>query len=276
MASTVGTTGLAAQGISTTGDVHWNLPAAVLYEHALRRGEGTIAADGPLVCRTGQHTGRSPNDKFVVKEPSSEAHVHWGKVNRPLAPEHFAALRADIVAHLGDKELFVQNLHAGADPRCRLPVRMISEYGTACSSGTCHRPDGRQLAEHRQFTVICAPSFKADPARHGALDVAARPQHGGQECSSPAPAMPARTESIFTVLNYVLPLKGVLPMHCSASIGEAGDTALFFRAGRDRQDHMRATRSAASSATTSTGGATAASSTSKAAATPRPSSSRPS
>ena len=116
MASMQGTAGLEIHGISTTGTVHWNLTAAVLYEHALRKGEGTIAAEGPLVCRTGQHTGRSPNDKFVVKEPSSEAHIQWGKVNRPLSPEHFAALRADVVAHLADKELFIQNLHAGADP----------------------------------------------------------------------------------------------------------------------------------------------------------------
>ncbi len=128
MASTHGhTSGLDAHGITTTGQVYWNLTAPVLYEHALRRNEGMVAAEGPLVCRTGQHTGRSPNDKFVVKDASSEAHVHWGKVNRPMSPEHFATLRADIVAHLAAKDLFVQNLHAGADPAYRLPVRVVSE-----------------------------------------------------------------------------------------------------------------------------------------------------
>jgi len=115
MASTQGTSGLDAHGISTTGSVYWNLTAAVLYEHALQRGEGMLAAEGPLVCRTGQHTGRSPNDKFFVKEPSSEAHIHWGKVNRPLAPTHFAALRPDVVGPPRNKDLLDKaNTAAGA------------------------------------------------------------------------------------------------------------------------------------------------------------------
>lgn len=233
MASTQGTSGLDAHGISTTGSVHWNLTPAVLYEQALQRGEGVIAAEGPLVCRTGQHTGRSPNDKFFVKEPSSEAHIHWGKVNRPLAPEHFTALRADVVAHLADKDLFVQNLHAGADPVYRLPVRMISEYAwhSLFVRNLFIVPTAAELAAHRpEWTVICAPSFKAEPARHGtrsdcviAVNIAAREVIiGGTSYAG------ENKKSIFTVLNYVLPLKGVLPMHCSANIGKGGDTALFF------------------------------------------------
>ncbi len=233
MASTQGTTGLDAHGISTTGSVHWNLTPAVLYEQALQRGEGVIAAEGPLVCRTGQHTGRSPNDKFFVKEPSSEAHIHWGKVNRPLAPEHFTALRADVVAHLADKDLFVQNLHAGADPAYRLPVRMISEYAwhSLFVRNLFIVPTTAELAAHRpDWTVICAPTFKADPARHGtrsdcviAVNIAAKEVIiGGTSYAG------ENKKSIFTVLNYVLPLKGVLPMHCSANIGTGGDTALFF------------------------------------------------
>ncbi|MDP1572060.1 MAG: phosphoenolpyruvate carboxykinase [Vicinamibacterales bacterium] len=225
--------GLAEHGITTTGDLHWNLTPAALYEHAIRRGEAGLAEGGPLVCRTGAHTGRSPNDKFVVKEPSSEAHVHWGKVNRPMSPEHFAALRQDLVAHLGDKTLFVQDLYAGADPAYRLPVRFVSElaWQSLFVQNLFIVPPAREREAHvPEFTVICAPSFQADPARHGtrstvviALNVATREvliggtSYGGEN-----------KKSIFTVLNYLLPLRKVLSMHCSANIGPDGDTALFF------------------------------------------------
>ena len=107
--------------------VYWNLTTSALYEEAVRRHEGLIAADGPLACRTGQHTGRSPNDKFVVREPSSEAHIAWGKVNRPLAPGYFDALHADMLSSLQGKELFVQDCFAGADPKYRLSIRVINE-----------------------------------------------------------------------------------------------------------------------------------------------------
>ena len=227
------TSGLDAHGISTTGQVHWNLTAPLLYEHALRRDEGVVAADGPLVCRTGQHTGRSPNDKFVVQEPSSQAHVHWGKVNRPMAPEHFVALRADVVAHLAAKDLFVQNLHAGADPVYRLPIRFVSEFAwhSLFVRNLFIVPTPDELAVHEpEFTVICAPSFQADPARHGtrsdtviALNMAAR-----EVLIAGTSYAGENKKSIFSVLNYVLPLKGVLSMHCSANIGPADDTALFF------------------------------------------------
>ena len=234
MASTHGrTSGLDAHGIATTGQIHWNLAAPLLYEHAIRRNEGVVAADGPLVCRTGQHTGRSPNDKFVVQEPSSQAHVHWGKVNRPMAPEHFAALRADIVAHLAAKDLFVQNLHAGADPVYRLPVRFVSEFAwhSLFVRNLFIVPTADELAGHApEFTVICAPSFQADPARHGtrsetviALNMAAK-----EVLIAGTSYAGENKKSIFSVLNYVLPLKGVLSMHCSANIGAGGDTALFF------------------------------------------------
>src|SRR5471032_136274 len=108
--------GLEREGI-VAGTIHWNLSAPALYEHAVRRGEGTIAANGPLVCRTGQHTGRSPNDKFVVREPSSEKEVAWGKVNRPVEPAQFDALHADLASSLTGKELFVLDCFAGADPQ---------------------------------------------------------------------------------------------------------------------------------------------------------------
>ena len=192
-----------------------------------------MAAEGPLVCRTGQHTGRSPNDKFVVREPSSETHVHWGKVNRPLSPEHYAALRADVVAHLGTKELFVQNLHAGADPVYRLPVRVVSElaWQSLFVRNLFIVPNAEELAAHTpEFTILCAPSFQADPARHGTRsEVAIAVNMAAREVVITGTSYAGENKkSIFSVLNYVLPLKGVLSMHCSANIGKGGDTALFF------------------------------------------------
>src|SRR5438552_9648541 len=118
--------GLERDGIETTS-VKWNLSPAALYEEALRREEGLLASNGPLACRTGQHTGRSPNDKFVVREPSSEAEIAWGKVNRPMDAAHFEVLHEDFRAALRGKELFVQDCYAGADPAYRLPIRVVNE-----------------------------------------------------------------------------------------------------------------------------------------------------
>src|SRR3954469_8114327 len=120
--------GLEALGIVRSGRVHWNLSPAALYEEAIRRGEATLAAEGPLVARTGSHTGRSPNDKFVVKEPSSEKHVHWGNVNRPVEQAKFDALHRDMMAYLEGKELFVLDAWAGADPKYRMPVRIVNQF----------------------------------------------------------------------------------------------------------------------------------------------------
>src|SRR5437764_3553083 len=108
--------------------VSWNLAPAALYEEAVRRQEGLIAAGGPLACRTGQHTGRSPNDKFIVREASSDSQIAWGKVNRPMELAHFEALHRDLVASLSGKELYVQDCYAGADPAYRLPIRIVTEY----------------------------------------------------------------------------------------------------------------------------------------------------
>ena len=119
--------GLEREGIQTDR-VRWNLSPAVLYEEAVRRNEGVIAAAGPLACRTGLHTGRSPNDKFIVREPSSAAEIAWGKVNRPIEPAQFDALHKDLLASLKGQELFVLDCFAGADPDYRLPVRVINEF----------------------------------------------------------------------------------------------------------------------------------------------------
>src|SRR3954447_25754017 len=223
--------GLEREGIQTDR-VRWNLSAAVLYEEAVRRREGMVAADGPLVCRTGQHTGRSPNDKFVVREPSSEAEIAWGKVNRALDPAQFDALHKDLVASLRGKELFVLDCFAGADPKYRLPVRVINEFAwhnLFCRNLFIDDPAAAEAAAP-QFTIIDSPSFKADPKRHGSnSDVMIAVNFARRLVliagSSYAGEM---KKSIFSVLNYLLPLQNVLSMHCSANIGSDGDTALFF------------------------------------------------
>src|SRR4051794_7313622 len=223
--------GLEREGIQTDR-VRWNLSTAVLYEEAVRRREGMIAAEGPLVCRTGQHTGRSPNDKFVVREPSSEAEIAWGKVNRPLDPAQFDALHKDLLASLRGKELFVLDCFAGADPKYRLPVRVINEFARHnlfCRNLFIDDPAAAEAAAP-QFTIIDSPSFKADPKRHGSnSDVMIAVNFARRLVliagSSYAGEM---KKSIFSVLNYLLPLQNVLSMHCSANIGSAGDTALFF------------------------------------------------
>jgi phosphoenolpyruvate carboxykinase (ATP) len=215
-----------------TDRAKWNLPVAALYEEAVKNQEGVIAAEGPLVCRTGQHTGRSPNDKFIVREPSSEANIGWGKLNRAMDQAQWDALHQDFMAQLQGKALYVLDCYAGADPTYRLPVRIISEYAwhnLFCRNLFIDDP-AAAAAQSPEFTVIDQPSFKADPKRHGtntevviALNFAKKlVLIGGTSYAG------EMKKSIFSVLNYVLPLKNVLSMHCSANIGPSGDTALFF------------------------------------------------
>jgi len=226
--------GLEALGIVRSGGVHWNLSPAALYEEALRRGEGALAAEGPLVCRTGQHTGRSPNDKFVVREPSSEQHVRWGEVNRPIEEAQFDQVHADMMAHLKDRELFVLDAWAGTDARYRLPIRVVNEFAwhnLFARNMFLPEDDPARRAAHRpEFTVIDLPTFKADPARHGTRSEVCILVHFGRKLVLIGGTHYAGEikKSIFTILNYTLPLQGVLSMHCSANIGAAGDTALFF------------------------------------------------
>jgi phosphoenolpyruvate carboxykinase (ATP) len=223
--------GLEREGIETDR-VKWNLSTAALFEEAVRRQEGVVAADGPLSCRTGHHTGRSPNDKFVVREASSQADVAWGKVNQPMDEAHWETLHREFIASLKGKELFVLDAFAGADPEFRLPIRVITEY--AWHNLFCRHlfiVDPNTQAPHTpQFTVIDSPSFLADPARHGTRGESVIAVNFAKNLvlvggTSYAGEM---KKSIFGVLNYMLPLKGVLPMHCSANIGPGGDTALFF------------------------------------------------
>src|SRR6478672_11319397 len=219
------------EGIRTER-VKWNLSTAALYEEAIRKQEGVIASEGPLVCRTGSHTGRSPNDKFIVRDPGSEKLIGWGKVNKPLEQAQWDALHADFIESLTNKELYVLDCYAGSDSTYRLPVRIITEYAwhsLFCKNLFIDDP-AAAIAQAPEFTVIDSPSFKADPKRHGtrtecviALNFAKRlVLIGGTSYAG------EMKKSIFSVLNYILPLKDVLSMHCSANIGPAGDVALFF------------------------------------------------
>ena len=226
--------GLEALGIVRSGRVHWNLSPAALYEEALRRREAQLAAEGPLVARTGQHTGRSPNDKFVVREPQSEPHIHWGTVNRPIDESKFDALHRDMMAYVQDQELYVLDAWAGTDPKFRLPIRVITEFAwhsLFARNMFLPEDDPARRASHRpEFTVINLPRFKADPAKHGSRSGVAIFVNFGRKMVLIAGTEYAgeTKKSIFTILNYTLPLQGVLSMHCSANIGADGDAALFF------------------------------------------------
>ncbi len=226
--------GLEALGIVRSGRVHWTLSPALLYEEAVRRNEGQLAASGPLNARTGQHTGRSPQDKFTVREPSTEKNVHWGAINRPIEDAHFETLHRDMMSYVQDKELYVLDAWGGADPAFRLPVRIVTEFAwhnLFARNMFIPENDPGKRAEHRpEYTVIDCPGFKANPARHGSRTETAIYVHFGRKLVLIAGSEYAGEikKSIFTILNYTLPLKGVLSMHCSANVGKAGDAALFF------------------------------------------------
>src|SRR3954466_11381940 len=214
------------------GLVRWNLSPAALYEEAIRRQEGLIAAEGPLVCRTGQHTGRSPNDKFIVREASSNHEIAWGGFNRPMSEEHFATLRRDLIGSLEGADLFVQDCRAGADAKYRLPIRVVTQYAWhSLFARNLFIADAALAAgEAPQLTIIDAPAFKADPARHGTNSEVVVAVHFGERLVLIGGTSYAGEikKSVFSTLNYLLPLRGVLPMHCSANVGKAGDVALFF------------------------------------------------
>ena len=225
--------GLENQGLSGYGNTYWNLAAPALYEEAIRRGEAILAHGGPLVALTGQHTGRSPNDKFTVKEPGSEDNIWWGDVNRPISEEHFDAVFAKMQEYVKGKDLFIQDCHGGADPEYRLKVRVVTEQ--AWHSLFCRnmfiQPADEELADFEpEFTVINTGKMPADPATDGTnsgtfiivnfakkMAIIGGTTYAGEN-----------KKSVFSVLNYLLPERGVLPMHCSANIGKDGDAALFF------------------------------------------------
>ena len=226
--------GLSKQGLSPSGNVHWNLVAPEIIQAAIRRGEGELADMGPFVAVTSPHTGRSPNDKFVVRDPATEKDVDWGQINRPIPTAQYNALKSEVQKYLNDaKELFVEDLYCGADPAYRLSVRYVSPnaWHMAFVRNMFIRPEMSELATFDpNFTVLHAPEFQADPARHGTrtgtfiiLNLAERTiLIGGTRYAGEL------KKAMFTVMNYLLPKQGVLSMHCSANVGKDGDTALFF------------------------------------------------
>jgi len=224
---------LSRHGITTTGKTFRNLTPAVLYEEALRRGEGVLGADGQLVTNTAPHTGRSPGDKGIVREPSCEKHVGWGDVNKPFEEARYDALRAKIVAHFAGKDLFVQDAFGGADKRYRLPIRVVTEKAwiSLFARTMFVRPTHEELAAHTaEFTILHAPDCIAVPEKDGTSSSTFILLHLGRKEAIIGGTRYAGEvkKTIFSVLNYYLPLQGVLSMHCSANIGPEEDTALFF------------------------------------------------
>jgi phosphoenolpyruvate carboxykinase (ATP) len=221
-------------GIQNTGQEYWNLSTPALYEEAVRRREALIGHLGPLVARTGHHTGRSPNDKFVVREPSSEEKIGWGAVNRPFPPERFDALYQRLLAYLQAKDVFVQDCYAGADPDYRLPIRVLTEtawHSLFARNLFIQEHDPERLAAHvPEFTILHVPHFHADPQVDAtASEAFILLNFGAKQAVIGGTAYAGEIKkSIFTVMNYLLPQRAVLTLHSSANVGPQGDVALFF------------------------------------------------
>ena len=226
--------GLETQGFETGAALHWNLGTAALVEAAVARGEGRLSRDGALVAETGPHTGRSPNDKFMVRDAETEDAIWWGKSNKPMSPAHFATLKADFTAALRAKDtLFVQDLFGGSQPEYRANVRVITEFAwhSLFIRTLLVRPKPSELADFApEFTIIDLPSFRADPARHGCRSETVVAVNFSEKLILIGGTRYAgeMKKSVFSILNYKLPPLSVMPMHCSANIGAHGDTAVFF------------------------------------------------
>ncbi|UCG86010.1 MAG: phosphoenolpyruvate carboxykinase (ATP) [Gemmatimonadota bacterium] len=226
---------LEAHGIRNVNMVWWNLSTPALYEHAVQRHEGLTAHLGPLVTRTGQYTGRSPKDRYIVREPSSDSNIWWGKVNLPFDEAQFKSLHARLRAYIQGKDVYVQDCYVGADPTYRIPIRVVTEtawHSLFARNMFPKEQDRDKLVEHvPQFTVIQAPGFSASPEEDGTNSEAFILLHfGRKEVIIGGTAYAGEIKkSMFTVMNYLLPPKGVLSMHCSANYGASkDDVAIFF------------------------------------------------
>ncbi|HEX5233729.1 MAG TPA: phosphoenolpyruvate carboxykinase (ATP) [Silvibacterium sp.] len=222
-----------AQSLTEGPHVHRNLSTPQLVEAALARGEASLASNGALVALTGARTGRSPRDKFIVEDPSTKDAVNWGKVNQPFPADKFQAILDRVMRHMAERDLYAMDLAAGADADYQLPITVICEYAwhALFVKQLFIRPEISQLANHKaEFTVIAAPEFDAIPERDGTrsgtfiladftrkIILIGGTKYAGE-----------MKKSIFGVMNFLLPARDVLPMHCSANIGANGDTALFF------------------------------------------------
>jgi len=226
--------GLQNHGLTNLNRVYWNLTSGALYEEAVFRGEGTIGHLGPFLVNTGKHTARAAADKFIVREQTTEEKVWWGQYNRPFNPDKFSNLLTRLQGYLQGRDVFVQDLFAGSDEEVRLPIRIITEkaWHSLFVRTMFSKPDLlEQMKRHvPEFTIICAPGFNASPIIDATrsetfiianfaerLAVIGGSAYGGE-----------MKKTIFTVLNFLLPLDGVLPMHCSANVGDKDDVAIFF------------------------------------------------
>lgn len=222
------------QGINHCTRVVYNANTPELYEEALHNCEAQLIHLGPLLVRTGAFTGRAPNDKFLVKEPASADQIWWGEVNRPIDPDRFERLHQRVLAYLQGKTIYVQDCFAGADPSCRLPLRVITEYAWQslfARNMFLRIQDPEVLATFvPEYTIIAVPRFQADPAVDGVhseafilvnfdrkLVLIGGTGYGGEI-----------KKSVFTLMNYLLPQRGIFPMHCSANVGTDGNSAIFF------------------------------------------------
>ena len=228
------TFGLDNHGLTGLNRVYWNLPTGALYEEAIFRREARVAHMGPLIVNTGKHTARAAADKFIVREQTTEEHVWWGEYNRPFNPMAFNALVTRMQGYLQGRDVFVQDLFSGCDPDYRLPIRVITElaWHSLFVRNMFLKPKGLDSYKKHvpEFTIICAPNFRGSAMIDGTrsetfiianfaerLAVIGGTAYGGE-----------MKKTIFTVLNFLLPFDGVMPMHCSANVGARGDTALFF------------------------------------------------
>jgi len=222
---------LTGLGLADVATVHRNLTTAELYEHAIRRNEGTIAQDGQLVVDTGKFTGRSPRDKFFVREPGSEQHIDWGR-QQAFSAASFDTLFKRVAKYLGGREIYTLDCYVGADPRYQLPIRVISElaWHNLFARDLFIVPAKSDEAFEPQFTVIDVGSFQADPDIDGTRSSTFCILNFAKRINLIGGTLYAGEikKSVFTIMNYLMPLRGVLPMHCSANRGANGDVAIFF------------------------------------------------
>ena len=225
---------LDAVGLEGVGRAHWNLPPAKLILQTLLRGEGVLTDQGALAIETGTFTGRSPKDRFLVKDDATEGRVDWGDINQPMTSEAFETLLRDVQAHLDGKSVFVKDAAVGADERYRIPVRVVAEKAWSSlfvDNMFIRLSEQERWVAEPQWHVVCAPSFKADPSRHGCRQGNVSAIDFGRKIIVVAGSgyTGEIKKGMFSVMNYILPVEhNVLPMHCSSNMGENGDVAVFF------------------------------------------------
>ncbi|WP_130471711.1 phosphoenolpyruvate carboxykinase (ATP), partial [Candidatus Magnetaquicoccus inordinatus] len=224
---------LAEQGLVNAGHIHLDYSTPELVEQVIQRKEGRLAVGGAVVVGTGIYTGRSANDKYIVEEPSSREQVAWGKTNRPFSPENYERLRRRVMAFLQERDLFIQECRAGADPRFQQRVRVITQWAWQAMFARnlfIHPRTFNEMIQEPDYTVIVVPGFKAHPQEDGTRSEVFIIFHPGRrEILIGGTGYAGEIKkSIFTVMNYLMPQRGVLPMHCSANIGVDNDCAIFF------------------------------------------------